>query len=263
VFNAAGAGATSGAMTVTDALPAGLTPIQLTGTGWTCSLAPSTLPGSPNLFEPAPACTRSDTLAPGASFPPLTMDVAVADNTQPSVVNTVSVAGGGAVSATDGSAASGTDTTAIQQLPALAVTSFDTAGGVPYAPFTQGAGAKAADAYDITVANDGFAATSGKVKLIADLPGGLTAVSMSGAGWTCRLATTTCTLAGGPLAAGAQSRLVLTVAVAGDAPQSIPVTLQATGGGQIPAAGLDTNDLYGVISNGGAKVDQTYITPRG
>ncbi|HEX3490279.1 MAG TPA: hypothetical protein VHU92_13085, partial [Streptosporangiaceae bacterium] len=256
VSNAAAAAATSGPVTVTDTLPAGITPAELTGQGWTCSLAPAQLPGTPNLFEPQLSCARSDPLAPGAAYPPITLTAAVADNTQPSVTNTAAVSGGGSAAAT------GTDPTTVSQLPALAVTGIDTSGGIPYAPFAQGDDRGAGDAYDITVANDGYAATTGPVTLTATLPAGLTALSMSGSGWSCRAATLTCTLTGGPLAAGASSQITLAVAVAGDAPQSVPVFFQASGGGQLPAAELDTGNLYSTVTNGGADVIQTAITPR-
>jgi len=194
VSNAASAGPTAGMVTVTDALPAGLTPTGISGKGWTCTLQPAILPPSPNVFEPQPTCYRFDTLAAGAAYPPITLTVATANNAPASVTSTLSVSGGGSA------ASSGTGTTAVSQLPALAVTGTDTAGGVPYAPFAPGDGAGARDGYDITVSNTGFAATSGPVTLTATLPGGLTPLSMSGSGWSCQASTATCTLTGGPLA---------------------------------------------------------------
>jgi hypothetical protein len=38
--------------------------------------------------------------------------------------------------------------------------------------------------------------------------------------------------------------------------------MQATGGGQIPAAMLDLNNDYSTVSNGGEFIDPTYIEPR-
>src|SRR5204863_476947 len=74
-----GAGPTSGAVTVTDTLPSGLTATGLAGSGWTCTLATLT-------------CTRSDVLAAGASYPPITLTVNVAVNAPPSVTNIAMVA---------------------------------------------------------------------------------------------------------------------------------------------------------------------------
>ena len=37
--------------------------------------------------------------------------------------------------------------------------------------------------------------------------------------------------------------------------------MQASGGGEMPAAGLDENNDYSTVSNGGAYVDPTYVAP--
>ncbi len=63
------------------------------------------------------------------------------------------------------------------------------------------------------------------------------------------------------LAAGQQDQITLTVSVAGNAPADLQTLLQASGGGQIPAAGLDENNDYSTVSNGGAYVDPTYVQP--
>jgi uncharacterized protein (TIGR03437 family) len=63
----AGQGPTTGAVTVSDTLPAGLTATAISGTGWSCVLATLT-------------CTRSDALAAGASYPDTVVTVNVADN---------------------------------------------------------------------------------------------------------------------------------------------------------------------------------------
>jgi hypothetical protein len=142
------------------------------------------------------------------------------------------------------------------------VTSFTSAGGVPYAPFGQGNGASSGDIYHITVANDGFAATSGTLRLAVDLPAGLSALSMSGPGWSCQTASASCSTGSGvTLAAGAQSSITLKVGVSGNAPSSLQTFMQASGGGAVAAAGLDQNNDYNVVSNGGAYADPTYVTP--
>ena len=58
--------------TVTHPLPAGLTLVSASGSGWTCTTT---------------TCTRTDVLAPGASFPPITYTVNVA-STAPAVLTT-------------------------------------------------------------------------------------------------------------------------------------------------------------------------------
>jgi exo-1,4-beta-D-glucosaminidase len=262
VSNAGAAGPAAGEVVVADTLPPGLTPVEMTGDGWTCSLAPAALPptasGAPNTYVPQPACHRSGTLAPGSAFPPITLRVAVANNTQPFVTNTVSVSGGGAAKV-----GTGTDRTTIGQLPVLAVTGYSSAHGIPYAPFTrsqQGAGT-----YTITVANDGYAPTSQPVTFRADLPAGLTPESITaGSDWSCTLATATCTTnAGVRLAAGQQEQITLEVAVSVNAPSSVETLLQASGGGEVPAAAIDENNDYSVVGNGGEFMETTYIARLG
>ena len=74
--------ASSGTVTVADALPAGLTATDISGTGWTANLGSLT-------------CTRSDALAVGAAYPPITLTVTVSSNASASVTNTATVSGGG------------------------------------------------------------------------------------------------------------------------------------------------------------------------
>ena len=94
VNNAPSAGATSGTVTVKEIVPAGLTLVSMTGLGWNCG---------------GNACTRSDPLSGGSSYPAITVTVNVASGgTQ--VTNQVSVSGGG------GAAASAIDLTWISYL---------------------------------------------------------------------------------------------------------------------------------------------------
>ncbi len=89
VSNASGVGIsqTQGTITVSDSLPAGLTLTGApAGTGWSCT---GVVGG--NIFS----CTRSDTLAPGASFPVITITVNVLESAVDPVTNTATVSGGG------------------------------------------------------------------------------------------------------------------------------------------------------------------------
>jgi DNA/RNA endonuclease G (NUC1) len=74
--------ATSGTITVTDALPASVTATAISGQGWTANLNTLT-------------CTRSDALAPGVSYPPIAITVNIAANAPASVANIAMVSGGG------------------------------------------------------------------------------------------------------------------------------------------------------------------------
>jgi len=80
---------TSGAVTVTDTLPAGLAATAIAGAGWNCSLATLT-------------CTRSDALAASGSYPAITLTVTVTANAPGSVTNQMSVSGGGAIGGNSG-----------------------------------------------------------------------------------------------------------------------------------------------------------------
>jgi len=85
VSSSATAGPTAGTVTVTDTLPNvpnTLVPTAMTGTGWTCNLGTLT-------------CTRNDSLAPGASYPPITLTVTAPINIQANVTNSATVSGGG------------------------------------------------------------------------------------------------------------------------------------------------------------------------
>jgi hypothetical protein len=90
VSNQAGAGPTSGTVTVSENVPAGLTLVWMAGTGWTC-------PGTA-----ANNCTRSDVLSGGSSYPPITVTVNVSGNAPAQVTNQVAVSGGGSAGANAG-----------------------------------------------------------------------------------------------------------------------------------------------------------------
>src|SRR6202165_1108387 len=101
--------ATRGTVTVTDTLPAGLTPTGPAGPGWTC---------------PAPVgqtvtCTRADVLAGGASYPAITVTVTVLQGAANSVTNTANVSGGSQTNTTNATAS---DPTNIVSSAAIAVT---------------------------------------------------------------------------------------------------------------------------------------------
>ncbi|HEX8352841.1 MAG TPA: DUF11 domain-containing protein, partial [Pyrinomonadaceae bacterium] len=172
--------ASSGTVTVTDTLPAGLTPGTATGTGWTCGTSGQTV-----------TCTRSNALAGGASYPAISVPVAVAVNSALSVTNTASVSGG-SDSNTGNNTAS--DPTTINGVPDLTVAKSH-AGS-----FTRGA----TGSYALTVSNAGGGATGGVVTVSDTLPAGLTPSTQGGTGWTCGAAgqTVTCTRSDA-LAAGA------------------------------------------------------------
>ena len=84
VTNVSDAPTDDSTVTVTDPIPAGLTATSVTGNGWTCT-------GTATV-----SCTRAGVLAPGASYPPITITVDAAPDAV-STTNTPSVAGHGRV----------------------------------------------------------------------------------------------------------------------------------------------------------------------
>ncbi|MGC3956782.1 MAG: lamin tail domain-containing protein [Verrucomicrobiota bacterium] len=74
--------ATTGAVSVVDVLPAGLTATAMTGSGWSITLGTLT-------------ATRADVLTANAAYPAITLTVTVASNAPASLTNLASVATGG------------------------------------------------------------------------------------------------------------------------------------------------------------------------
>ena len=152
-----GAGATTGTVTVVDNFPPSLSATSASGSGWTCTISVNTA-----------TCTRSDPLAAGASYPPITLTVNVASTTPAEVVNAAVVTGGD-----DGNSANNTvlDPTTIIRATDLTITK--TANG----SFTQG---QSGAGFSLTVTNTGGIATSGTVSVIDNLPTGLSPATISG-----------------------------------------------------------------------------------
>ncbi len=95
-----GSGPTDGStVTVSDTLPAGLTPTGPTGSvsGWSCGIASQTV-----------TCTRNDVLAINNAYPSITVTVNVAANAAPLVTNTATVAGGADINLNNNSASNPT-----------------------------------------------------------------------------------------------------------------------------------------------------------
>ena len=119
-----GTPSTLGVVTLSDTVPTGLTPTGASGAGWTCNVAGATV-----------TCTRSDALAPGASYPVVTITVSVATNAPASLANTATISGGGDVNTANNTA---TDVTTIMPVASqtvnIAVTMTD--GLTTYTPGT-------------------------------------------------------------------------------------------------------------------------------
>ena len=105
-----GPSATSGLVTMQDMLPSGLTATGLSGTNWTCTPIGGGIAGPATL-----TCTRSDALASGASYEPITLTVTVT-NANESLANTATVSGGGEMDTSDDTAS---DQTAVINAPVI------------------------------------------------------------------------------------------------------------------------------------------------
>jgi uncharacterized repeat protein (TIGR01451 family) len=95
-----GSAATVGMVSVVDALPAGLTATAISGAGWTTDLGTLT-------------CTRSESLAAGAGYPPITVIVDVATNAAVNLTNTANVSGGGEINTANDTASDPTTVIAL------------------------------------------------------------------------------------------------------------------------------------------------------
>ena len=206
-----GTGATSGTLTVTDTLPAGLTFVSGTGPGWGCIAVAQLV-----------TCTNPATpiAASGASI--ILLNVSVSVSAAASLQNTASISCT-CTETNTGNNTSNTDTVVVTQLPDLTITKTH-AGN-----FIQGGTGN----YTVTVTNSGTGdkAAVSAVSVTDAPPSGLTVTAMGGTGWTCTTLPT-CTRSDVLLAGASYPALTVTVSVASNATSpkvnSITVTTAAT-----------------------------------
>jgi len=206
-----GSSASTGTVTVTETPPAGLTITALSGAGWICTVASRT-------------CTRSDPLAPAASYPQIAVTTTVGGNVPPgSVTNVAVVSGGGDSNSTNNSASD-------PVLIAAPAPGMDLTIAKTHTPNTVVPGQTFA--YSVTVLNVGTSPSSGTVTVTETPPAGLTVTAISGPGWSCTLATRTCTRSD-PLAPTASypAITVTTLVGAGVVPGTVTNVAVVSGGG--------------------------------
>jgi conserved repeat domain/conserved repeat domain len=207
-----GPGPTFGTVTVSDTLPAGLTPTAPIGTvnGWTCGISGQTL-----------TCTRSDVLASAGSYPAITLTVNVANNAAAGVTNTATVSGGGESNAANDTAS---DPTTVAAVAGVSITK-SVVGGPPF-------GAGANRTYTISVVNSGPGSAS-SVTVTDVLPAGTTFVSATPSQGSCSgTSTVTCTV--GTLVNGGSATISLVLTT-----PSTPGTVSNTA--TVTAVELDLN----------------------
>ena len=220
-----GLGSTSGTVQAAGSLPVHLTATGISGSGWACMLA--TL-----------VCTRSDVLAASGSYPPITVTVNVSASAPASVAPSAAVAGGGETNTSNDTA---TDTTTVVYAPDLTV-AVAHAGNL-----TVG---QTGVIYRLAATNSGQVTSSGPVTVAATLSAGLSATSIGGAGWSCTLATLTCTRSDAlpPGATYSVITVMVNVAAAGG---SVTGTAAVSGGGELNTGNntaIDTATVFTVPS---------------
>lgn len=203
VFNA-GPAAETGPITVTDTLPAGLTYVSASGSGWSCSASGQVV-----------TCTRTGSLAKNASASAITVTATVANTATGTLTNTATVAGTLFDNDSGNNTATNSQDVAAADL-AIRISRSSTLTG----------GANAS--YTLVVSNNGPLNETGTITVGDVLPSGLTLVSAVGSGWTCGTGVSCAYTAG--LASGATApAIVLTVAVASGTTGTITNTATVAG----------------------------------
>jgi uncharacterized repeat protein (TIGR01451 family) len=217
---------TSGTVTVTDTLPAPLSPGTPSGTGWSCSVAGQTV-----------TCTRTTPIAAGASAPPITIPFTAPANTGIATVTNVATVGGGGepVGNQNNNNDDVTVTTRLESNVSVTKTRTSAATVAPGGTVT----------YAIVVANAGPSA-SGPIELDDQVSGGLTITGASGGGCTLPFP---CTLAS--LNPGASVTVNVTATVAAGAANTTQTNVATIDPGPNDTTpGNDTTPPVGVTVGG-------------
>jgi fibronectin type 3 domain-containing protein len=137
----------------------------------------------------------------------------------------------------------------------MQMVAFRAAGGTPPPPppppdltvtkihtgaFSQG---QVGASYTLTVNNISTGPTSGLLTISDSLPVGLTATAISGAGWTCTLATLTCTRSDVLAGSASSPIIVVTVNVAADAAAVVTNIATVSGGGETNTGNNAASDV--------------------
>jgi len=223
-----GASATTGLATLTEMLPTGLTLVSMSGSGWICA---------------ANTCTRSDALASGVSYPPVTVTVNVAATAPASLTNQAMISGGSvSQSATD------LDLTTIDSPEPVFTIQKTHTGNFVFGQMNA--------TYTITVSNMGAVASSGTVSVTDTPPTGLTLTSMSGSGWSCTLPT--CTRSDSLNPGAPYATIAATVNVAANAPAQVTNAATVSGAGSPTVGATDVTTI--AATNQPATVQVTVTT---
>ena len=190
VGNAGNAPVRGTTTTVSDTLPAELTPTSASGPGWSCAIAGQTV-----------TCTRSDDLAEGSSYPPITLAVDVDPGAGTSIDNVASVANPADANPANDSSLD----------PRPTSPSADLAITKTAAPATVNVGDQVT--FTLAVSNNGPSAAR-NVSVLDSLPTGLELVSVNPSQGSCN-ATISCAL--GTIARNGSATVTVVARARGDA----------------------------------------------
>lgn len=180
----------TGPITVTDTLPAGLSFVSGSGTGWSCSAVGQ-----------AVTCTYSGgSLASGASAPALTLTVGVTATASGTIANSATVAGVDFDNVSANNTATDSHAVAVADLALTMVRNGTLISGQTIS-------------YTLNVSNGGPSNETGPITVTDPLPSGFSFVSATGTGWSCD-AVVTCTYSGS-LASGASAPAISLITTVG------------------------------------------------
>lgn len=228
-----GTAATTGTITVTDTVPAGLTINSVSpGTGFGCSTAGQ-----------AVTCTRTTPITAGAANVPVAT-IHVTPTTAAAISNSASVSGGGDSSPNNNTTPPVSTQVNDAATPDLAITKTGPASALVGSPFD----------YVIKLANVDGAPTSGTITVTDVLPPGLTINSVTaGANFWCTNTISPIVCASSvPIAAGASGITAVTINVTPTVAGPLSNTASVSGGGDNSPSNNTTppvNTTVGILGN--------------
>jgi uncharacterized repeat protein (TIGR01451 family) len=222
VVSNAGPDASNGSI-VTDTVPA-----SLTGVTWTCGTPTNgatcgAASGSGNTINTTANLPSGSSIRYTVSGTLSATATGTLSNTATVITPASAVSDPNDLGRTGAGNNSATDNTPINGIADMTITKSHSGN------FTQG---QVGATYTLTARNSGTATTSGTVTVTDTLPAELTATAISGTGWTCTLATLTCTRSNGLAAATNYPAITVTVTVTNNAATSVTNSATVSGGGQ-------------------------------
>jgi uncharacterized repeat protein (TIGR01451 family) len=236
-------------VSITDALPAGFTYASTGVIGFTGS---ATRPTTTNPTAGTANPVWSNFTIPNGGTVSLTFTAkiasSVANGTYNNNASATTTTAGITITPYVGTSLNQEDVTVTSPSADLTITKSHTGN------FTQG---QTGATYTLTAKNSGTAATSGTVNVVDSLPTGLTATAISGTGWTCTLATLTCTRSDALAAGSSYPAITLTVSVSANAASSVTNSATISGGGEINTANNGATDPTTVTALADLRLSKT------